>query len=343
MNWQLLKKLSDTPGLPGTEDKIREILHKELAGLTDEITIDPMGNLIAHIPGDGPKLMLDAHMDEVGFMVRHIDKAGFLRVIALGGIDPRVFYAQRVVIWGKEPVIGVVGAVPPHLTRGDKSSRNEAVPIEECFIDTGLSAEKVVELIKIGDIITFDRDCIETEESFIGKAFDDRVGVFMLIEGAKSAIEQGCDLYLVGTVQEEGGLRGAAPAAFGIDPALALSLEGTVANDIPGAPEHKQFAIQGNGPEIRLSDGAFIADRKWSFFILDIAEKANIPCQLMVKRVGGTNAARIQTSRAGVKATSLALPVRYLHSPQGVIRKSDIEAGVKLTAAVIAQAKDFTA
>jgi len=341
MNWQLLKKLCDTPGLPGAEDKIRDIVRREFSTLTSEIEVDAIGNIIAHIPGDGPRLMLDGHMDEVGFMVSHIDKSGFIKVISLGGIDPRVFYAQRLVIWGKEPVIGIVGAVPPHLTRNDKSSRDTATPIEDCFIDTGFSAEKVFDLVKIGDLVTFDRECIETDETLIGKAFDDRAGIFMMLEGAKMAKNFGCDLYLVGTVQEESGLKGASTAAFGIEPDIAVSLEGTVANDIPGAPENKKFAHQGNGPEIRLSDGAFIADRKWSFFILELAEKANIPHQIMVKKVGGTNAARIQLIRTGVKTTALSVPVRYIHSPQGIVRKSDLEAGVKLVAKIIESADEF--
>ena len=343
MNWELLKELSDAPGLPGAEEKIRDIIYRELSPMTDEITVDAMGNIIVHIPGEGPKFMLDAHMDEVGFMVSHIDDRGFIRVIPLGGIDPRVFYAQRVVIWGREKVYGVVGAVPPHLTRSNPSSRNETVPIEDCFIDTGLSAEKVHELVRVGDLVTFDRECVETEESLIGKAFDDRVGVFMLIEGVKAARKLDCDLYLVGAVQEEGGLRGAGPAAHQVQPDVALSLEGTVANDIPGAPAHKQFAHQGRGPEIRLSDGRFIASRDWVFFISNLAKEFEIPHQIVVKKVGGTNAAEIQTTGSGTKATALAIPVRYIHSPQGIVRKSDVQAGVELVAKLIENVSRFFA
>ena len=342
MNWDLLKELSDAVGLPGAEQDVREILRREISSLTDDIKIDAMGNLIAHIPGDGPKLMLDAHTDEVGFMVNHIDNNGFLRVIPLGGIDPRVFYAQRIKIFGRETLTGVVGALPPHLTRSDPSQRDKVIPIEDCFIDLGMPAEKVKSLVRVGDLASFDRECIETEDSLIGKAFDDRVGVFMMIEGIKMAKEIGCDLYIVGAVQEEGGLRGAGPAAFEIKPQLGLSLEGTVANDIPGAPEHKKFARQGKGPEIRLSDGRFYAHRDWSFFIADVAEKYEIPHQIIVKRVGATNAAVIQTTGIGTKTTALSIPVRYIHSPQGIVRKSDVEAGIKLVAAIIEEAKNFS-
>ena len=341
MNWELLVELSDAPGVPGAEEKICDIIEREISGFTDQIKIDPMGNIIAHIPGDGPKLMLDAHMDEVGFMVSHIDEMGFIRVISLGGIDPRVFYAQRVVIWGRETIPGVVGTIPPHLTRNDKSSRENVVPLEDCFIDTGLSADKVHELVKIGDLITFDRDCIETEESFIGKAFDDRVGIFTMLEGLKLAQDINCDLYVVGAVQEEDGLKGAGPAAFGIQPDFALSLEGTIANDIPGAPQHKRFAIQGNGPEIRLSDGRFVACREWTFFLAKLAEEYEIPHQIIAKKIGGTNAASVQISGIGVKTTVLSIPVRYIHSAQGIVRKDDIEAGVQLVAKVIENVNKF--
>lgn len=341
MNWTLLKELSDAVGLPGAEVNVREILRREIQLLTDEIAIDAMGNLIAHIPGDGPVLMLDAHIDEVGFMVSHIDNDGFVRVVPLGGIDPRVFYAQRVIIWGREPLVGVVGAIPPHLTRSDPSQRDITVPIEECFIDLGLRADKVKSLVRVGDLISFDRDCIETEDSMIGKAFDDRVGVFIMIEGAKLAERIGCDLYLVGAVQEEGGLRGAGPAAFKVKPQIALSIEGTIANDIPGAPEHRLYARQGYGPEIRLSDGRFYADREWSFFISELAEKRGIPHQIIVKRIGATNAAKIQVTGLGAKTTAMSIPVRYLHSPQGILRKSDVEAAIKLTAALIEEAGSF--
>ncbi len=341
MNFALLKELSDAVGLPGAEENVREILKREISPLTDDIKIDAMGNLIAHIPGDGPVLMLDAHTDEVGFMVSHIDENGFLRVVPLGGIDPRVFYAQRLKVFGKKTLTGIVGALPPHLTRSDPSQRDKIIPIEDCFIDLGMSAEKVSSNVKVGDLVSFDRECIETEESLIGKAFDDRAGVFIMLEGVKMAKKIGCDLYLVGAVQEEGGLKGAGPAAFGIEPELGLSLEGTVANDIPGAPPHKMLAHQNEGPEIRLSDGRFYAHREWSLFIAKLAEKHNIPHQLIVKRVGGTNAAVVQTTGTGEKTTALSVPVRYIHSPQGIVRKSDVENTVKLTAVVIEEAKNF--
>ena len=341
MNWNLLKKLSDEIGLPGDEGRIRNILRHEIAPFTESIKVDAMGNLIAHIGGKGPKLMLDAHMDEVGFMVNHIEDGGFLRVIPLGGVDPRVFYAQQVIVWAQKPLVGVVGAIPIHLTRDNPSAQDKPIPIEDCFIDLGISAQKVKKTVKLGDLVTFDRKCIETEESFIGKAFDDRIGVFIMIEAVKSASRIGCDLYIVGAVQEEGGMRGAGPAAFEVKPQLGLSLEGTVANDVPGAPPSKRLAIQGNGPEIRLSDSRFVADREWSFFISELAKRRKIKHQIIVKKVGGTNASAVQTTGVGAKTTALSVPLRYIHSPQGIVRKDDIEGAIELATSVIEEAKNF--
>ena len=341
MNWEFLIQLSDTPALPGNEEPIRKIIIHELRKLTDEIQVDKLGNVIAHIQGNGLKLMLDAHMDEIGFMVSHIDDKGFIRVLPLGGVDPKVFYAQRVIIWGKEKIPGVVGTTPPHLTRKDPSEKDKIVPIEDCFIDTGLPAEKVHSLISVGDAVTFDAKCIQTENSIIGKALDDRIGLFMMLEAAKSAEKIGCDLYLVATTQEEVGIRGVPPAAFAVEPDLGISLEGTVANDIPGVPEHKRLASLGKGPEIRLSDGRFIADRNWVNFISELARKHDIPHQIIAKRVGGTNASAVQISKKGVISTAISIPVRYIHSPYSIAYKSDIIYGIKLVAKIIENASNF--
>jgi tetrahedral aminopeptidase len=338
MNWELMEKLSNTPGLPGGEDKIRQILIDELKPLGAKIDIDALGNVIGAFDGAGPKLMLDAHTDEVGFIVNHIDENGFAHVVALGGVDGKVFGSQRLIVWGKEPLVGIVGSVPPHIA--SETSKN-AVPVEESFIDFGLSAEKVKSIISVGDLVSFDTKCHQTEESFIGKAFDDRCGIFVMIEAIKAAKVRNCKLFAVGAIQEEIGLRGASAAATAIMPDLALSLEGTVAADVPGTPAFKKMASVGAGAEIRLCDGRFVADRKWSFFISELAKSRNIPHQIVVKRAGGTNAAAVQVSGVGVRTTALSLPVRYIHSPQGIVKKSDIESAVALTAAVIEEAGNF--
>ena len=190
MDIELLKKLCDTPGIPGDEDKVKAILLEEIEKYSKDITEDVLGNVIARIPGDGPTLVLDAHMDEVGFMVHHIDSRGFLRVTPLGGMDARVFYGQRLVVWGKKPSKGVVAAIPPHVTRASGGAK-EIPEIEDCAIDLGLSADKVTDLVKIGDVVSFDTTLEETEDSAISKALDDRMGLFVIIEALRKTPESG--------------------------------------------------------------------------------------------------------------------------------------------------------
>ncbi len=339
MNINLLKKLCDTPGMPGDEGKIKEIALEELKKHTSDITEDILGNIIAHIPGEGPKLVLDAHMDEVGFMVHHIDKKGFIRVTPAGGMDPRVFYAQRLVVWGKKPLKGVVGSIPPHIS---KSGNNKEVPeVQDCFIDVGLPAQKVHELIRVGDLVSFDSELDETEDSVISKAIDDRVGIFVILEALNRKSEQNCDLYISITVQEEAGLRGARIITPVYEPDFVVALEGTVAMDIPGISDHKSLANVGKGPEIRLMDRYLVAHRPFSFFITDLGKQNGIPTQITVKNAGSTNATAMQVTGKGSRAAVVSVPTRYLHSPSSVAYKSDIDHTINLIARLIENINKF--
>ena len=333
MNTQLLIELCEATGLPGHEGPVREIIKRLFSEFTDEITEDAMGNVIAHVPGDGPRLVVDAHMDEVGFMVSHIDSRGFLRVISLGGMDPRVFYGQRILVWGKKPLVGTVAAIPPHISR---NTNNKEVPeIEDCVVDLGLSAEKVKELVGVGDVASFYYPFEETEEAFISKAIDDRVGLFVMIEAMRKNPVQTCDLFLTATVQEEVGLRGAHIITPAVEPDFAIALEGTVAMDVPGVSEHKTLANCGKGPEVRLSDRFLVAHRPFSDFIMDTARKNDIPYQITVKKAGSTNATAMQVAGKGTRAASVSVPVRYLHSPSCLAFKTDITHTINLLHAVI--------
>ncbi len=337
-NWELLKELSNTPGIPGNEDKIREIVIRETKDYVEGFEIDPLGNLIIHAGGNGPKLLLDAHMDEVGFMVSKIEQGGFLRVIPVGGIPSEHAYSQRVIIWGKEPVYGIFGSIPPHVRKGEKDNLPD---IDELFIDTGLSEDEVRNLIKPGDAVTFDTQTVEQNDAILGKAFDDRVGVFVMIESLKRARKRSVDLYLVAAVQEEAGLRGATTAAFGVEPTMAIALEGTVALDTPGVPDHKKLAEMGKGPEIRLSDRSFVASKRWVDFISKLADSKGIKYQVIVKKVGATDATVIQISRKGVHATAVSVPVRYIHSANSLLLKDDVEETIKLITAIIEEGGGF--
>ncbi len=328
MNIDLLKILCETAALPGVEYPVKEIIKNEFGKLTSEITEDALGNVVAHISGDGPKLVLDAHMDEVGFMVNYIDSRGFLRLTPLGGMDPRVFYGQRVVIWGKERLVGMVAAMPPHIS---KNTNNKEVPeVEDCIVDMGLSEDKVHRLISVGDVASFYPPFEETEDAIISKAIDDRVGLFVILEALKRKPKLKCDLYLTATVQEEIGLRGARVIVPVYEPDFVIALEGTVAMDLPGVAENKTLANLGKGPEIRLSDRFIVAHRPFSYFIMDIAAKNDIPYQVTVKKAGSTNATAMQVTGKGSRAAIVSVPVRYLHSPSCLAYKADIEETIKL-------------
>lgn len=333
MNIDLLKKLCDTPGLPGEEDKVKDIFLKEIKKYTSDIKIDILGNVIAHIPGKGPKLVLDAHMDEVGFMINHIDEKGFIHLTPLGGMDPRVFYGQRIVLWGQKPVTGMVGAIPPHISR---NTNNREVPdVEDCVVDVGLTPENVNKYLKVGDLATFATALEENEDSVISKALDNRLGLFVMLEALAKKKEINCDLYVTATVQEEVGLRGARIITPVYEPDFAVALEGTVAMDIPGIPDYKTMANTGKGPEIRLSDRYLVAHRPFSFFITGLAEKKHLPYQITVKKAGSTNATAMQVTGKGTRAAVVSVPVRYLHSPSSIAYKSDIQNTIDLIANLI--------
>ncbi len=328
MQIDLLKELCQTAALPGAEEKLQKIIVSHLKKFTSDITIDCLGNVIAHIPGKGPKLVLDAHMDEVGFMVHHIDKNGFLKLTPLGGMDPRVFYAQRLKVHGKKELTGVVASIPPHIS---KNGNNLEVPqVEDCIVDLGLSGEKVKKLVKVGDLVSFCYPFEQTEDAVISKAIDDRVGLFVFLEALKKTKKINCDLYVTATVQEEVGLRGARLITPVYEPDFVVALEGTVSMNIPGVPDDKTLAKTQQGPEIRLLDRFLVADRKFSFFITELAEKKNIPYQITVKKAGSTNATAMQVTGKGSRAAVVSVPTRYLHSPNCLAYKEDISNTIKL-------------
>lgn len=340
MKYELLEKLCNTPGLPGDEYRIREIFLKEISQYTSDIKTDVLGNVIANIKGKGPKLVLDAHMDEVGFMISHIDERGFIFVTSLGGMDARVFYGQRLVFWGKhKPITGMVAAIPPHISR---NTGNREVPdVEDCVVDVGMSPEKVRENLEIGDLATYATAYEENEESVLSKALDNRLGMFVILEALRKSTIVNCDLFITATVQEEVGLRGARIITPVYEPDFVVALEGTVAMDIPGIANHKTLANTLRGPEIRLSDRYLVAHRQFSFFISQLAETNKIPYQITVKKAGSTNATAMQVTGKGSRAAVLSVPVRYLHSPTSIAYKSDIRNTIDLISQIIENINTF--
>ena len=340
MDLKLLKELCDTPGVPGCEEHISHIVQRELKKFADEIVIDPMGNTLFKINGSGgPKILVDAHMDEVGFIISHIEESGPIRVVPLGGIDPKLIYGQRLTVWGKSPIEVTVGAIPPHIRKDGDS----APEIDDCIIDSGIEYKKLKGLVKIGDPVTFSTSCIIDNKRVLSKALDDRVGLFVAIETVKKLKKKSlkCQLTISASVQEEMGLRGARIINSRINPDFAIALEGTVANDLPGVPNHKALAHLGKGPEIRISDKYLIADRDFNDFIEKLAKSKKINYQLTAKNAGGTNSTAFQVTGLGSKATVLSVPVRYLHSPSSVCFLADIQSTIELLSLTILNIQKF--
>jgi tetrahedral aminopeptidase len=343
MDYALLKRLTETAGISGREERVRAIISEELTRSNLQSTTDAMGNLVASKPGKGARVALIAHMDEVGFMVSKIDKGGFLRVLPVGGIDPQVFCAQKVIVHGRSDLPGVVGSVPPHLRKGDDKTAKKPLPIADGFIDLGLPPEEVASQVSVGDPVTFATRCWETPSAVFGKALDDRLGLFIMLSALKQAVTIDCDLVLIASTQEEYGLRGVGPALFKAAPQIALILEGTVASDTPGLklPANIAPTRQGFGPEIRLSDHRMVADRRLADFLTEIARQKHLPHQLVAKNTGATDAAAAQLVASGIVAGAVSVPTRYIHAPISMAQKSDIMQTTALVTAFLEQISRF--
>ncbi|MCL2888017.1 MAG: M42 family metallopeptidase [Elusimicrobia bacterium] len=335
MDFQLFKKIAELPGVSGREEAVRAAILKLLKPLTDEIRVDNMGNIIAYKKGRGVrKLMLAAHMDEVGLMVSHIDDNGFLRFIKLGNIDARTLPGQRVIIQtAKGPLNGVVCTKPPHVL--DAADAAKAPGIKNLFIDTALDAE-AKNIISIGDRAGYDRTAVEFGSGHItSKTIDDRVGVYIILEALKKIKKFDCDIYAAVTVQEEVGLRGAVTAAYGIDPDAALVVDATRASDVPGVPPQEYGCCVGKGVAVTLMNAGTLVNPQMVNFLIKLAEENNIKYQLCVSEAGSNDAAVIHKTKSGVPTGILSLPTRYLHTSIETCSKADVDAAVDLTVAFI--------
>lgn len=342
MSFELLKRLCATPGVPGREELFHELLRAELQGVAEELRTDALGNLIAVRRGKGErprKIMLAAHMDEIAFVVRFIHKDGFLYFHPLGGFDPRTLVAQRVKIYGKRVLDGVIGIKATHLTTPEE--RSKVIPLEELFIDVGLPAEEVRELVSIGDPITLERELIEMGNFYTGKTLDDRVGVYVMLEAFRSFSESADDVYAVATVQEEVGVRGAQVASFGLEPDIGIAIDVTIAADTPGMDEHQQCTRLGEGVAIKILDSYSISHPGLVRFLRQIAEQEGIPYQLEVLPRGGTDAAAMQRSRSGIPVCTISIPNRYTHSVVECVHKADVEAAITLLRRFLERSAEF--
>jgi putative aminopeptidase FrvX len=336
-----LEKLSNTCGVTGREENVRKLMTKLMKPYVDEIAVDKLENVIAIKKGkkDSPKVMLAAHMDEVGLMVKTVTKDGFVQFAKMGGIDDRILLAQKVVIHAqKGPLQGIIGAKPPHIQKEDE--RKKVVTFDNLFIDIG--AENLEDAskmgVKVGDPVSFDVQYAKLSKDVVtGKAFDDRVGCAIMIETLKQMGNTDCTVCAVGTVQEEVGLRGAATATFGVDPDIGIALDATVAGDVPGVREFDTTVKMGKGPVLTVADSGLITHPKVLRMLMDAAEESKLSYQLETGLPGATDAARISLSRQGVPSGTVSVATRYIHSPVGMLSLKDAENSAKLTAAAIQQ------
>lgn len=333
---KLLKELSEADGTSGSENEVAKIVVRELKKCCTSVRMDDLGNVIAVKKGKAPRIMLAAHMDEIGMMVKHIDKDGFVRFAKVGGIDDRTLFGRRILIHGRKPVYGVIAGRPYHLLREEEEAKMKVPKHTDLFIDIGAKAKKEAEkLIGIGDRITFNIPFAELIGSRVtGKALDNRVGVAVMIT-AMQQTKTKHEVVAVGTVQEEVGLKGAKTSAFAVDPDIALSVDTGFAGDNPGVKEEEISVKMGGGPALIILDGGgrgLIADGKVEGWLEQTAKKAKIPAQREVSEAGTTDATIIQLSKEGVRTGSIGVPGRYLHSPVEVFDMKDLENAAKLLA-----------
>lgn len=329
----LLVELTETSGVPGYEDRVREIVRQELADTTDTVRSDAMGNVIGTLHGTSDySVVVATHMDEIGFMIRHVTDKGFLTIDSLGGWDPRVLRAQRVVVHTEDGDLpGIIGSTPPH-TNGDDA---EEQSIEDVYIDLGLDAETVEERVSVGDLITMDQRTRQVGAHVTGKAIDNRVSVCALLIAARRITDPDVTIHFAATVQEEVGLRGASALGVDLDPDLAIALDTTVANDVPDHNEEEYVTRLGEGTAIKLKDSGVITNHKVHRQLRTIAEEAAIPYQMEVLPSGRTDTAGFQTTHGAKPVGAISVPTRYLHTVTESVHHADITATIDLLTAFL--------
>jgi len=345
---QLLKDLTEAYGVPGYETPIREVLREYLGGL-GTLTQDKIGSLICKKEGtqEAPRVMLAGHMDEIGFMVKHITKEGFLKFLPLGGWFDQVLLGQRVVIKTRgEDVVGVIGAKPPHILPPDE--RSKVIPKRDMYIDIGATDRDEVRAagVRVGDPVIPRADFVTLAggKTFMSKAFDDRVGTALIISALQELKnrEHPNSVFGVATVQEEVGIRGATTSVHAVDPDVAIILEVDIAGDVPGIKNEESDIKLGAGPTILIYDARMIPNLKLRDFVIDTAEELEIPIQLSSVEAGATDGGAIHLHKTGVPTVVMTVPARHIHSDSSIIHRDDYDRAVKLLVALITRLNKAT-
>lgn len=341
INTELLRKVTETPGIPGNEDRIRKVILSEIEPLVDEISVDNIGNIIALKKGKSDKKLASAaHMDEIGFIVKHIDDNGFIRFHHIGGFDPKTLVSQRVTVHGEQDLPGVMGTKPIHIMKPEEKKKMPEV--SDFYIDVGLPKEEVEKHISIGDPISRFSNVQEMGETYNAKSLDNRICVYVLIEALKNIKEPSCDFYAVFSCQEEVGIRGASVAAHTINPDLSIALDTTLASDGPGAGGHEKVTELGKGAAVKIMDSSAICDKRMVKFLKETANQNDLNYQAEILTAGGTDTSGLQRmGKDGSIAGAISVPTRYLHQTIETCHKEDIKGAVQLLTKAAEAASDY--
>ncbi|AMD17561.1 peptidase M42 [Methanobrevibacter sp. YE315] len=333
---ELMKELSLAPGVSGSEEEVAKIIARELEGVADKIETDSLGNLIVTKKGEkkAPSVMLAAHMDEIGLMIRYIDDNGFIKFSKIGGINDQMLMNQTVTVHSSigEPLIGVIGSKPPHVTTAEE--KNKVVKYDDMFIDIGAKDKEDAEkMVRIGDKMTFNSLFAEYPNDLVmGKALDNRAGCYVMIEVLKR-VKTRATVYVVGTVQEEVGLKGARTSAFKLNPDMAIALDVTLSGDHPGIKPDEAPVVIGKGPAVILSDASgrgILTHQSIKDMLINAGDENDIPYQLEVSDGGTTDGSAIHLVREGIPTGVLSVPTRYIHTPVSVCSMEDVESTIQL-------------
>ncbi|MFH2096796.1 MAG: M42 family metallopeptidase [Bacteroidota bacterium] len=329
---KLLKKICETPGASGFEKEIRKLVISEVGPVAGKISVDNLGNVTVFIKGIKPKkVMLAAHMDEIGFIISHIDENGFLKFHPLGGFDPKTLTAQRVIVHGKKDIVGVMGSKPIHIMKAEE--RKKTVELSDFFIDLGMKKKEVDKYISVGDPVTREREMIELGDCINGKSLDNRISVYILIELIRQlkGVMLPYDLYAVFTVQEEVGIRGAQVATLEIQPDFGFAVDTTIAYDVPGSSPQETVTKLGEGAAIKIMDSSAITDVRMVEFMKKTATKHRIKWQPELLPAGGTDTANIQRMvKSGSITGAVSIPTRHIHQVIESVHKQDVISAIQL-------------
>ncbi|MFK7759318.1 MAG: M42 family metallopeptidase [Phycisphaerales bacterium] len=355
MNTKLLANLCETPGIPGREERVRDLIKKEIKGLFDSVETDAMGSLICRRKPrgsggavkkvkDAKVLMLLCHMDEIGFYVSSIDEQGFLWLSPAGGFDTRNLFSRRVLVCsetGDYKAVMNPGGRPVHIASAE--DRKKVPEVKEFFVDTGMTAAQVKKNFQIGDYIVMDEPFIEIGNKLVSKAMDNRVACWLGIESVrklvKSKAAHNCEIVVAFTTQEEVGLRGARTASFAVKPDYGIGIDVTLSCDTPGVPANEAVTTQGKGFALHIKDSSFISDYELTTKIESIAKKKRITYQRSILGAGGQDGAAAQQAAAGAKAIGITVGTRYIHTVTEMIDKKDLQAARDILAAAMGELK----